>query len=168
MLRSHQSPLQGRPYVNQGAFWEPDPPYGNEWLLNLFVLQACGVALIGPEFSSLIEPVTVEAVRAASNRDLFDERLPTVDDPTMYDDPHQQAYSILTICRILHRNARDEVVSKRGAARWVKDRYGEPWSTLVERAEQWEHGQSLATADEVKAFLRFAASEVRGIEPTAK
>lgn len=160
MLQQHQPPAQGRPYVNQGAFWEPDPPYGNEWLLNLFVLERCGVALVGPEPTSLIRPVAIADVRAASNRDLFEERLPTVGDLASYEDPHIQAYTVLTICRILHRNARDEVVSKRGAAEWVMERYGKQWRPLVTRSLHWQHGQPLARPEEVTAFIRIAANEI--------
>ncbi len=160
MLKRIDPPEQGRPYVNQGAFWDPDPPYGNEWLLNLFVLRERGVALIGPEPVSILPEVDIADVRAASARDLFDERLPTVGDTEFYEDPHQQAYTVLTICRILHRAKHDEVASKRVASAWVKRAYGEPWASLVDRAERWSHGQDLATADEVTAFIRFAADEL--------
>lgn len=160
MLPSVLPPLQGRPYVNQGAFWSPDPPYGNEWILNLYVLQECGIALVGPAPTRLIGPVAIDDVREASKRDLLDERVPTLDDPVMYDDPHQQAYTILTLCRILHRAQNDGVASKRVASTWVKERYGEPWRSLVERAEHWQHGESLATAEETKAFIAFARDEV--------
>jgi hypothetical protein len=157
MLERIDPPEQGRPYVNQGAFWEPDPPYGNEWLLNLFVLRQSGVALIGPEPGDIFPDVDIEDVRLASARDLFDERLPTVEDLAMYEEPHQQAYTVLTICRILHRHQHDEVVSKRVASAWVKREYGEPWASLVERAEQWSYGKDLAQPYEVTAFIRFAA-----------
>lgn len=157
MLQGIEPPEQGRPYVNQGAFWEPDPPYGNEWLLNLFVLRERGVALIGPEPASILPEVDIADVRAASARDLFDERLPTVEDTEFYEDPHQQAYTVLTICRILHRATHDDVASKRVASAWVKRAYGERWASLVDRAERWSHGEELATADEVTGFIRFAA-----------
>ncbi len=157
MLKQIDPPKQGRPYVNQGAFWDPDPPYGNEWLLNLYVLRERGVALIGPEPADIFPDVDIADVRAASARDLFDERLPTVDDTELYEDPHQQAYTVLTICRILHRAEHDQVTSKRVAAAWVKREYGEPWASLVERAEAWSHGDELATPDEVTGFIQFAA-----------
>lgn len=157
MLKRIEPPKQGRPYVNQGAFWDPDPPYGNEWLLNLFVLRERGVALIGPEPATILPRVDIADVRAASARDLFEERLPTVGDLAFYGDPHQQAYTVLTICRILHRARHDEVASKRVAAAWVKQEYGEPWASLVDRAERWAHGEELATPEEVTAFIRFAA-----------
>ncbi|HYH11047.1 MAG TPA: nucleotidyltransferase domain-containing protein, partial [Thermomicrobiales bacterium] len=39
MLDSIEPPVMPRPYINGGAFWEPDPRYGNEWLINLYALR---------------------------------------------------------------------------------------------------------------------------------
>jgi len=150
-------PARGRPYLNQGAFWDPDPPYGNEWLLNLYVLRACGVALIGPEPETLIGPVAIEDVREASRRDLIDEWLPKADDPSFFDDSHLQAYVTLTLCRILHRAAHDGVASKRVASSWVKETYGEPWRSLVEKAEGWSHGEEMGSNAGVRDFIQFTA-----------
>ena len=57
------------------------------------IVSGLGISRIGRKTGIPGLELTMEAVRAASNRDLFDERLPTVDDPTMYDDPHQQGHS---------------------------------------------------------------------------
>lgn len=160
MLSSIEPPPMGRPYVNGGAFWGPDPPYGNEWLLNLYVLRECGSALIGPPPARLVGPIAIADVREASRRDLVEEWLPKADDPSAFDDSHFQAYVTLTLCRILHRAANDVVASKRVAAAWVKERYGEPWRSLVEQAERWQHGQDLGASGEVRAFIRFTARQL--------
>ncbi len=160
MLPSILPPPQGRPYVNQGAFWDPDPPYGNEWLLNLHVLRDCGVALIGPPTADLVPPVDIRAVREASTRDLLDEWVPQLADPDFPPDSHHQAFVTLNLCRILHRAVHDEVASKRVASAWVRKRYGEPWRSLVERAERWRHGEEMDRRNEVRAFVRFVASEL--------
>ncbi len=157
MLPNVQPPEQGRPYVNGGAFWDPDPLYGNEWLLNLYVLRDGGIALIGPEPAALIGPVSFDDVREASKRDLFEDWLPLADDPCAFEDSHIQAYVTLTLCRILHRAANDGVASKRVASAWVRERYGEPWRSLVERAEAWSHGEDLDSNTDVRDFIRFTA-----------
>ena len=157
MLPKGHPPEQGRPYVNGGAFWEPDPPYGHEWLLNLYVLRACGAALIGPEPADLIGPVAIEDVREASRRDLVEDWLPKAGDAAFFADSHLQAYVTLTLCRILHRAAHDGVASKRVASVWVKATYGEPWRSLVERAEGWSHGEDMRSNAEVRDFIRFTA-----------
>ena len=156
MLDSVLPPECGRPYVNGGRFWDPDPPYGNEWLINLYAIERAGIPLIGPRVPELIPPVRIEDVRAANRRDLFEERLPTIDDPSALPDGHHEAYVTLTLCRTLHRELNDEVVSKRVAARWVIDRYGERWRPLIEAALAWQHGDEPGLRSEVIAFARFA------------
>jgi hypothetical protein len=150
--------------VNGGQFWNPDPPYGNEWLLNLHVLRECGIALQGPGPAELIGEIDIAEVRSASARDLFDERLPEADNAAAFEDSHIQAYVTLTLCRILHRAFNDEVASKRAAAAWVKAQYGEPWRSLVERAERWHHGQELGANAETRAFIRFVADELQSAQ----
>ncbi len=163
MLACTLPPPRGRPYVNQGAFWDPDPPYGNEWLINLYAIQETGTALCGPNPGDLIPPVRIEDVREASRRDLTDERIPELNDPGFLPDSHHEAYVTLTLCRILHREFNDGIASKRVASAWVRETYGEPWRSLVARAEAWQHGQELDSRDDVIAFTRFVASEL-GIE----
>lgn len=155
MLPNLLPPAQGRPYINQGAFWNPDPPYGNEWLLNLYVLHECGIALVGPEPRDLIGPVAIADVRDASRRDLLEEWVPKIDNAAFFEDSHLQAYVTLTLCRILHRATHDEVASKRVAAAWVREQCGEPWRSLVERAERWAHGTDMESNQEVRDFIGF-------------
>jgi len=161
MLHFDEPPINPRPYVNGGQMWDPDPPYGNEWLLNLFVLYERGVALVGPDPKTLIgRPIGIEAVRAASRRDLHQEWEPLLKDASPLKDSHFQAYVILTLCRILHRAKNDPVVSKKVASAWVKKTYGKPWSDLVEKAESWQHGQELDAIDETLQFIRFILREL--------
>jgi hypothetical protein len=150
-------PPMPRPYVNGGAFWEPDPRYGNEWLINLYALRERGVALIGPEPRNVIPPIDIGDVRRASARDMCEEWVPKLADDAFLESSHHQAYVALTLCRILHRAENDAVVSKRVAAAWVKERFPEPWIVdLVERAERWQHGEELDRADDVRRFIAVA------------
>jgi hypothetical protein len=160
MLPSDDPPPQPRPYVNGGALWEQDPTYGQEWILNRYVLYECGIAIAGPDPKAMFRPVSRDAYRSASIRSLHEEWEPLLSHPAALSSAHQQAYVTLTICRILHAATRDGVISKRGAARWVQRRYGEPWRTLVEKAERWRHGRDLREADAVLAFIRFALRQV--------
>lgn len=156
MLDSIEPPATPRPYINGGAFWDPDPRYGNEWLINLYALRDCGVALAGPEPVELVPMVDIDDVRAASRRDLLEEWLPTVDDPEYFRSSHIQAYVTLTLCRIMHRDVHDRVVSKRVAARWVRETVPEEWvASLVERAKRWQHGEEMDAADEVRQLILF-------------
>lgn len=162
MLRYVEPPPQPRPYINEGAFWDPDPRYGNEWLLNLHVLYERGIPLIGPAPNTFLPPIDIAAVREASRRDLLAEWKPKLTDRVYLENSHHQAYVVLTLCRILHRARNDNVTSKRAAAAWVKQRYGERWRPLVERAERWRHGQTMDAIDETLGFIRFTLDEVAG------
>ncbi len=156
-----EPPSEGRPYVNGGAFWNPDPHYGNEWLINLYALRERGVALFGPAPASWIPPVDIADVRRASTRNLYDEWIPKREDDAFFASSHHQAYVTLTICRILHRAERDEVASKRVTAAWVRARYPEPWiADLIYRAVRWRHGEELNAADAVRRFIAFARDRV--------
>jgi predicted nucleotidyltransferase len=168
MLATKDRPEQARPYINAGEIHHYR--YGNEWTINLYALQRSGVALVGPAPNEIFPHVDFEDVCAASRQDLIDEWLPKTADPdafqrTGYDSDHLRAYAALTLCRILHRAKHDGIASKRVASRWVKETYGEPWRSLVEQAENWRHGKTVASDQEVKDFIAFTAQEVGVASP---
>lgn len=165
MLSSTEPPKKPRPYINGGRLWGPDPAYGYEWLINLYVLRETGVALIGPDPTEMTPPVNIADVREASKRDLHADwalklRDPSPFDKSGYDSSHLQAYAILTMCRILYRARNDGVASKRAASDWVKKTYGRSWRGLVEKAENWQHGQRLDEEEETLEFIGFVLQEV--------
>ncbi|NNM59960.1 MAG: DUF4111 domain-containing protein [Legionellales bacterium] len=160
MLQSNESPKTPRPYVNEGKFWDA-APYGSEWLLNLYVLQDCGIALVGQEPKMLIgRPIDIHEVRLASKNDFYQEWKPLLTEPSALNDSHSQAYVILTLCRILHRAKNDNVVSKKEAAAWVNEAYNQQWSSLIKKAENWYYEQELNEIDEIFRFIRFIATEL--------
>lgn len=159
MLDSVFPPPEGRPYVNGGQFWRPDPPYSNEWLINLHHVRTCGIALAGPPPDELVPTINIADVREANRRDLFLERLPSIEDPDAVPDAHHEAYVTLTLCRILHREFNDEVVSKRVAARWVVDRFGARWKALIEATLAWQHDDEIDVRNEVIAFAHFVSNQ---------
>jgi Domain of unknown function (DUF4111)/Nucleotidyltransferase domain len=162
MIATKDRPDTSRPYVNGGEI--NLYRYGNEWTINLYALQECGVALVGRAPIETFPHVEIEDVRAASRQDLIDDWLPKLADPDAfhqagYDSNHLRAYAVLTMCRILHRATHDGIASKRVASTWVKETYGDPWRSLVEQAESWQYGKTMATDKEVKDFIEFAAQE---------
>jgi hypothetical protein len=162
MLSSKNPPAQARPYVNNAKM--NNYKYGNEWLINLYVLHECGVALVGPPTKVLFPVVGIQEVRDASRKDLHDDWKPKLHDPHAFDQEgyekgHLQAYAVLTMCRILHRANSKNVASKRVASTWVKEAFPD-WTDLVERAEKWHYGQALATDEEVLDFIKFTIKEV--------
>ena len=164
MIATKDRPDRARPYFNAGEIHQYR--YGNEWTINLYALQECGVALVGPLPQQIFPHVDIRDVRAASRQDLIEEWLPKLDEPDAfhqagYDSDHLRAYAVLTLCRILHRAKHDGIASKRVASKWVKETYGAPWRSLVEQAENWRHGKAMATDQEVKELIAFTARELR-------
>jgi hypothetical protein len=159
MLSSLEPPGEQRPYVNGGSMWVPEPRYGQEWTMNLFVLHERGVALVGPPAAEVFPRVSMQQMRQASLRSLHEEWEPLLANDAPLDDPHYQAYVTLTLCRILHTQQVNGVASKRDAAQWVKDTYGKAIRRTVERAEQWEVGLPLDIKREILDLLRFTLAE---------
>ena len=131
--------------------------------MNLFVLHERGVALYGPPAAVVFPYVSMRQMRQASLRSLHEEWEPLLADDSLLDDPDYQAYITLTLCRILHTQKVDGVASKRDAAQWVKNTYGDAVRRTVERAAQWEIGQQLGMKPEVLKLLRFTLAETGGI-----
>jgi len=156
-----QKPKTSRPYFNEGKFWEPNPPYGNEWTINLRALYECGIALAGEDIKQVISPVSIEAVRQASRNDLYEEWIPKLKDDAFFKNSHYKAYLILTLCRILYGAVHEKIASKKVASTWAKRELGHPWSVLIQKAESWHHGAELDEAEQTKAFVRFVASRIK-------
>ena len=160
MLPSVAPPKGPRPYWgNEGTFYEA-AQYGNEWIINNYFLYRYGVALHGPEFRELTGPVQIEEVQKACIRDLFREWEPKANDENWFKNNHYASYFVLNLCRILYTVISRDVGSKKMAAAWVKARYGEPWRSLIEAAENWRYGTELDIYDPAIAFLKFVIGEV--------
>jgi hypothetical protein len=160
MLASEQPPRQPRPYFNGGDLWEPDPVYGQEWIMNGYVLHERGIAIVGPDPKTVFRAIGPTAHRRASIRSLHDQWEPLLTDASILRSSHHQAYATLSICRILYSAENDGVASKRVASQWATRRYGEPWRALIAKAEKWHHGEELDDAGAVLDFIRFALREV--------
>lgn len=162
MIKTKARPEVPRPYFNGGKM--NMYKYGNEWTINLYALQETGLTLIGPEPSQIFPVVTIEDVREASKQDLLDDWQSKLDDPNVfnpkdYDGNHTKAYTVLTMCRILHRAKNDGIASKRVASNWVRHTYPE-WTDVVEHAERWQHGDEMSSDERVKQFIAFTIASV--------
>jgi len=73
---------------------------------------------------------------------------------SQYDSSHLQAYTILTICRILYRAVFDSVVSKRKAAEWVVKTY-KKWDDSIKSSKNWKYGTTLERQEKTKEFIKF-------------
>ena len=148
-----------RPYYGAGKFYS-EALYGNEWLINNYLLYKCGVSLIGPEFKTLIKPIDMKDVQKASARDLFKEWVPKLGNAEFFKDSHYQSYLVLNLCRILYTVIYGEVASKVVSANWVKKEYPQ-WKNLIETAEKWKYGDTMDMQKEAEEFVKATIDKVK-------
>lgn len=158
MLSNTLPPKEPRPYMGGGIFY-PAALYGNEWLINKYFLCKYGIALIGPDFKDLAEPVDIADVQKACVNDLHKEWEPKITDPDFLADSHQQSYVVLNLCRILYAVRRGEAVSKKMAAAWVAKEYPQ-WEGLIKTADNWHYGVKMERLVETIDFIRFILEKV--------
>lgn len=160
MLQNILPPEEVRPYFGAGIFY-PEAKYGNEWIINQSVLVSHGIALLGPEFKTLVKvPIESKDIIEARKRDLFEEWQPKINDPAYLEDPHQQSYLILHLCRILYTILTGELASKPKSAAWMKKEYPK-LASLVEEAESWHYGVQMKRQKEVVEFIKFVINKIR-------
>lgn len=158
MLPNILPPSIPRPYFGEGVFY-PQATYGNEWLINQYLLYEYGIPLVGPDFKILIKPVDIKDVQQACIKDLYDEWQPKMNDAAWLSNSHYQSYLVLNLCRILYTILCGAVASKAMSAAWVKSKYPQ-WRPLIETAEKWRYGQEMRFQNETISFLQFIIDKV--------
>jgi hypothetical protein len=82
-----------------------------------------------------------------------------LDNPLQMESPGYQAYTVLSLCRILYTLHHGTVVSKRVAAQWALETLGGRWVALIEQAWRTRQSDRWDTqADYVQdtlAFIRY-------------
>lgn len=162
MLQNIQPPKAPRPYFGEGIFY-PEAPYGNEWIINQYLLYKHGISLIGPDFKSLIKPIDIEDVREACIRDLFEEWEPKMNDPEWLNNSHYQSYIVLNLCRILYTVTCHATATKKASASWVKREFGPRWDNLIQTAENWGYGKEMNAPEEVIEFIKFVVNKIKEV-----
>lgn len=160
LFKNTLPPKEPRPYYGAGIFYEK-APYGNEWIINNYLLCHHGIPLLGTDFKKLIQPIDITEVKKACIRDLFQEWEPKIMDPEWLDNSHYQAYLILNLCRILYTVSCGVAGSKKTAAEWVKKEFGSPWKNLIAAAESWKYGKEMIFREETIAFIKFTIDKIK-------
>ena len=152
------TPPGSRPYYGEGTFYA-EAPYGNEWIINLYLLYNHGIAVFGPEFNQLVQPIKITGVQQACVQDLFKEWEPKLREPEWLDNPHYQSYLVMNLCRIINTVVNATVLSKKKSADWVKQKYPE-WKELIQTAQGWRYGLEMKQKERTLEFLKFVIQEV--------
>jgi predicted nucleotidyltransferase len=140
--------------------------HGSNWILERWTVRERGVTLLGPDPTTLIDPIAREELVVAVR-----ERLPDwdvwagqPDDPEWSLPRSHKAYVVETMCRALFTLATGELCSKPRAVAWALGALPEPWRTTVERSRAWrtDATRDPAIVPEVKAFVRWTAARANG------
>jgi predicted nucleotidyltransferase len=136
MLANILPPTEPRPwYCGFESFLYEKAPFGNEWIINNYLLYMYAIPLFGPDFKELTGPIKIEEVQKACIRDLFVEWKPKINN-FAYLNSHYQSYLVLNLCRILYTVLHKATGSKKTSAEWVKQELDPQWKDLIEKAER--------------------------------
>ncbi len=122
------------------------------WVPLLHIIREHGIALVGPDPRTLIDPVDRQDIQraVAPIAELWFGS--ALHDPALlrYRGPH--TFLVLTLCRILYTLDSGAVVSKPAAARWAQKSFAGRWDGLIEHALAWQKDldrQNTPSDDEV-------------------
>jgi len=160
MLKNILPPQEPRPYFGGGIFYD-EAPYGNEWIINNYLLYRHGIVLIGCEFKKLIAPIDILEVQKACIRDLFQEWEPKMTDFEWLDNSHYQSYLVLNLCRILYTVMEGVVGTKKVSAEWAKNKFMSSWSSLIANAQDWQYGKEMSSRNATINFLKFTIDKIK-------
>jgi hypothetical protein len=159
MLSSGYPTKITRPYYNNTTFYHK-APYGNEWIIEKYLLYEYGLTIVGKPFREITTPVNVLDVQKACIKDLFEEWVPKTDNSEILNDSHYQSYMVLNLCRILYTIMQQPTGSKIVAASWIKNEIGQHYRDLIETAEQWQYGKEMVYNNEIISFTKFVVEQI--------
>lgn len=153
MFNEKSIPNIPRPYFN-GKFYEK-AGYGNEWLINNYLLLNYGKTIYGQNFNKILNyEITIEEIKQCCKNDFYKEWYPKINDNEWLSNSENQAYIILNICRIIYTIENNKIGSKNESAKWVMEKYGK-WSNLIMEAEKWEFNVKIDKQNEIKKYIIF-------------
>jgi predicted nucleotidyltransferase len=137
--------------------------HGYSSVIERYVLREKGIALLGPDPKTLIDPISDEELRDAVRHRLADwaKWATAPDNPESLPRRGYQAYVVETMCRALYTLACGELASKRKAAAWAASVLPGPWRGLVERsvARRADPTDDEAAIADVLSFVQWVATE---------
>ena len=133
-VRRHDPNRAGVPGVNEGRFYVSG--LGSDWIVQRHVIREMGLVVEGPDPKTLIDPVSEDDIRGSVLGVLREWWFPILQDPSWLREHGSvyHAFAVITMCRALHALEHGTIVSKPKAIAWARDRLGDPWGQLIDRA----------------------------------
>lgn len=147
-----------------------DWPFGREehrgnWVLERWIVRERGVALVGPDPKTLIDPISADDLQSAVAGELrvrMEHWAGGGKAPDWLETRDYQAFEIETICRALYTLKFGALPTKPQAAAWALQTLPEPWRSLVEwsREHRADKTPDKAMIAAIERFVRWAASNL--------
>lgn len=109
-----------RPYFNEGRYYLGQ--YGNNYLIELFVLREKGISIAGPDIKGLIKEISTQNLKAAIQKNLYEYWESNLIDSSKFKRSDYQVFAILTMCRTLYSLETGKITPKIDAAQWAMQR----------------------------------------------
>jgi hypothetical protein len=98
------------------------------------VVREMGITLAGPAPKTLIDPISVDALRREMRETIRNWGQEILEDPDVFRNRFYQGFIVLNYCRMLHDLIEGRPGSKRAGAEWAKTTLDPGWSGLIDRA----------------------------------
>jgi predicted nucleotidyltransferase len=159
MLKEKEPPIIPRPYYG-GVFYD-EATYGNEWLINNYLLYKYGKALYGPKFAEILQyQIDIKDVQNSCAKDFHKEWEPKINDNEWLNNSHYQSYIILNCCRIVYTLSNGELANKNISSKWTKEN-NKQWETLITEAEEWNYEKTMERKEETSNFIKYVSEIVK-------
>jgi predicted nucleotidyltransferase len=159
-IRRHDPNHPVSPMINEGTFaLERD---GSDWIIQRHIIREMGVVVEGPDPKSLIDPVSPDEIRSAIRGVLNEWWFPMLDDPSWLraHEGNYLGFAVVTMCRAFHAIEHGTIVSKPKAVAWAKNKFGEQWHPLIEKAIASQCGKNPDFLDETLSLIRYTQEQV--------
>ena len=124
------------------------------------ILREQGVSVSGPPLQPMIDPVSLDEIRARRARTccaIGGHRCWMT--PRFLRDGEYQAYAVLTMCRALYTFHHGAIASKPVSARWALSTLDQRWIALIEWALTWQHADQSDHLSETLDFIRYTLED---------
>lgn len=163
-LRRHAPDSALYPQVEKGTPLFP-ARLESGWIFHLDTLRRHTLVVAGPDPSTLIGPVDLGDMRraAAPIAEMWLDQ--AQHDPSWLEwlgHRENQAFVVLTLCRLLYTLDSGGVTSKPGAAHWAQKSLGARWTGLIERALVGKHASGPTPESDVTntvALIRYTVDQ---------
>jgi hypothetical protein len=160
MLSYSIPPGSPRPWYNgiENHLYK-EAPYGNEWVINNYLLYESSITLAGIDFKNISAPISIREVQKACVKDFQTEWRHKIYDKSFLGNDHYTSYFVLNLCRILYTIFNARSGTKKQSSEWVKSEYPK-WEEVIVSAQNWKYGKAMIERDKIKGFAGFIFNEI--------